>query len=69
MDSFGLEKVPVVFNDFSLPESIDEILQMANGKSQLNPDANREGLVFRTADDKRFSFKAISNNFLLLDEE
>jgi hypothetical protein len=42
---------------------------LANGKSQLNPDANREGLVFRTTDDKRFSFKAISNNFLLLDEE
>ena len=69
MKNIGLETVPVVFDDFTLPESIDEILQLANGKSQLNPEANREGLVFRTTDDKRFSFKAISNNFLLLEEE
>lgn len=52
-----------------LPQSVDEILSMANGKSLLNPDANREGLGFRIASGKRFSFKAISNNFFLSDEE
>lgn len=66
---FGLATVPVIDNAFQLPETVDEILNLANGKSVLNPAANREGLVFRTTSGKRFSFKAISNNFLLSDEE
>lgn len=66
---FGLATVPVIDNAFQLPETVDEILNLANGKSVLNPAANREGLVFRATSGKRFSFKAISNNFLLSDEE
>ncbi|MCA0386883.1 MAG: RNA ligase (ATP) [Bacteroidetes bacterium] len=69
IDEFGLATVPVIEEALQLPQSVDEILTMANGKSALNPDANREGLVFRTTSGKRFSFKAISNNFLLSDEE
>ncbi len=69
LDEFGLATVPVIEEALQLPQSVDEILTMANGKSALNPDANREGLVFRTTSGKRFSFKAISNNFLLNDEE
>jgi len=69
MDEFGLSTVPVIEQAMKLPASIDDILSMANGKSALNPEANREGLVFRTTSGKRFSFKAISNNFLLSDEE
>jgi RNA ligase (TIGR02306 family) len=69
LKNFGLETVPVIDDSFSLPGSVDEILLMANGKSVLNPAANREGLVFRAIAEKRFSFKAISNNFLLLNEE
>lgn len=69
IDEFDLATVPVIEEALQLPQSVDEILTMANGKSALNPDANREGLVFRTTSGKRFSFKAISNNFLLCDEE
>jgi len=69
LDEFGLATVPVIEEALQLPQSVDEILTMANGKSALNPDANREGLVFRTTSGRRFSFKAISNNFLLSDEE
>lgn len=69
IDEFGLATVPVIEEALQLPQSVDEILTMANGKSALNPDVNREGLVFRTTSGKRFSFKAISNNFLLSDEE
>lgn len=69
IDEFGLATVPVIEEALQLPQSVDEILTMANGKSALNPDANREGLVFRTTSGKRFSFKAISNNFLLSDVE
>lgn len=61
----GLETVPVIFEDIKLPKTISEILEMADGKSDLNPDFNREGLVFRTRGSKRTSFKAISNLFLL----
>ncbi len=66
---FGLSTVPLVDASIKLPASVDDILMMANGPSALNPAANREGLVFRTTSGKRFSFKAISNNFLLNDEE
>jgi hypothetical protein len=54
--------VPVVFNGV-LPETIDEVVAMADGQSVL-ADTIREGLVFRTID-QNVSFKAISNKFLL----
>ena len=47
-----------------LPETIDEALAFAEAKSVLNPDFDREGVVFRTMD-RKISFKAISNKFLL----
>lgn len=64
---FNLETVPVIYQNMVLPETIDELVKMAEGKSQLNKDTEREGLVFRTQDDikPRISFKAISNKFLL----
>lgn len=61
----NFETVPVIQEGIRLPGTIDEILKMADGKSALNPDFNREGLVFRTRGGKRLSFKAISNLFLL----
>lgn len=44
------------------------ILKFAEGKSILNPSIEREGLVFRCIEDG-FSFKVISNRFLLKNEE
>lgn len=61
---FGLETVPFVSREFSLPETIDELLIMAEGKSILNPNAEREGIVIRNHS-RTISFKAISNKFLL----
>jgi len=57
----NLKTVPI-FN-ITLPKTIDELLLMAEGKSQLS-DIEREGLVIRSLDSK-ISFKAISNKFLL----
>jgi RNA ligase (TIGR02306 family) len=51
-----------------MPGSIQECLTMADGKSKINPKANREGIVFKTLDvieGQVVSFKAISNAFLL----
>jgi len=55
--------VPVISADAFLPEGIDSILSLADGNSELNRSVNREGLVFKG--DNGFSFKAISNNWLL----
>lgn len=51
------------------------ILKLAEGKSVLNPNTEREGLVFRPFIEQnvnrigRLSFKAISNKFLLKSED
>ena len=59
--------LPIVppLGQMTIPESMDEMLQLAEGKSQLNPQAEREGLVwvFGSGED-RISFKTISNKFL-----
>lgn len=60
----GLETVPVIDTSFRLPETIDDLLKYADGKSVLNPNFDREGIVVRSLD-RKISFKAISNVFLL----
>jgi hypothetical protein len=45
-------------------ESTQAYLDSAEGKSVLNPNQEREGLVFKALDGS-FSFKAISNRYLL----
>ena len=45
--------------------SVDDFLEMAEGKSILNPKTEREGLVFKNQHDPDISFKAISNRWLL----
>jgi len=64
VDEKPLELVPVISEDYQLPETIDEILNQAEGKSVLNNQTEREGIVIRNRN-KTVSFKAISNNFLL----
>lgn len=61
---FGLDTVPVLDTYVTLPNTIEEILKYAEGKSVLNPDFDREGVVIRSVD-RKVSFKAISNQFLL----
>ena len=64
MSDLGLETVPVLNTHFHLPDTIDELLLMADGKSELNPNFDREGIVIRSLD-RKISFKVISNKFLL----
>jgi hypothetical protein len=54
--------------EFALPDTVEELLKQAEGKSVLNLNAEREGVVIRSMDTK-ISFKAISNKFLLKNEE
>jgi RNA ligase (TIGR02306 family) len=63
-ETLELETVPILHLNFTLLKSIEDILQMAEGKSFLNEKTEREGLVIRSHD-RTISFKAISNKFLL----
>lgn len=70
---FGLKHVPVIFPVYfemcaNNCTTIDSLLQMAEGKSIINPQVNREGLVFKNIKDLNVSFKAISNAWLLKNE-
>ena len=64
LKELALTTVPILETSFKLPETINELLLMANGKSELNSNLDREGLVIRSFD-RKISFKVISNNFLL----
>jgi RNA ligase (TIGR02306 family) len=62
----GLKSVPVLEQSIALDEkftTIQDILDYADGPS-LNPQAKREGVVFKRLDGGA-SFKSISNAFLL----
>ena len=59
----GLNFVPIVDEHVILPDTVDEVLAYAHGKSQL-ADTLREGIVFRTKDGKQ-SFKAVDPEFLM----
>lgn len=68
--SLGVKTVPIIDDDYSLPKSVDEVLVKAEGKSLLNPNEEREGIVVRPKVEgnykgQRLSFKAISNQYLL----
>jgi RNA ligase (TIGR02306 family) len=69
-NTFGLKTVPVIDDNFNLPKNLDEMLSSAEGKSKLNLNVEREGVVVRSKTEmdyrgQRFSFKAISNKYLL----
>ena len=59
-----VKTVPILDLDFTLPDTIDELLSYADSKSVLNEKFDREGIVIRSHD-RKISFKAISNKFLL----
>jgi len=73
-EKLNIETVPIIDDNFILHYTVDELVELADGKSMLY-DCPREGLVFRSPeyvhDEEvgRLSFKVISNKFLLKHEE
>lgn len=63
LTSFDVPCVPIVDKHFVLPDTVEELLNIATDKSAID-GGMREGLVFRSADGVQ-SFKAVSNEFLL----
>lgn len=64
MDDLDLDFVPFIDVKFLLPNTVEDMLKFSEGKSKLNNDVEREGVVVRSIDTS-ISFKAISNKFLL----
>lgn len=64
----SMEPVPVLDNNFQLPLTVDEMLTYAKGASVYPLQKVREGVVVRSLDEPRISFKAVSNDYLLKEE-
>lgn len=67
-----LTPVPIITADYELPKTVDELVEYSKGKSLLNKDTEREGIVLRPLVEEysedlrsRLSFKCISPSFLL----
>lgn len=67
LERLGIKWCPMVNEAIWLPEKMSEILEYADGESKLYPTL-REGLVFRNYE-TNISFKAVSNKFLLKNDE
>ena len=61
-----IKTVPVLDDDFTLPETVQELLNMSNGFSVFGNKVQREGIVLRLIDDPSISFKVRSPEYLLL---
>ena len=61
--AYGIKWVPILDTDVTLPNNMEDIKLLADGKSVINPDVNREGLVYRSLDGK-VSFKNVSRKYL-----
>jgi len=75
LKSVGLTAVPEV-GMIELNHGVDELVELSIGKSVLNKDVQREGLVFRPVTEEyeptlgsRLSFKVINPKFLLKYDE
>lgn len=68
-DELGLKHVPLLeIFEFNF-ENVDDVLDYADGKSKINENTKREGLVFKcTNTNNDLQFKAISNAWLLKNE-
>jgi RNA ligase (TIGR02306 family) len=63
LEKYSLPSVPVVHYSRHLPDTVDELLELADGRSILH-DTAREGIVLRSQDYST-SFKAVSNAYLV----
>ena len=64
IESWGMKWVPILDYSYHMPETMEEFKQYATGKSAINPDVLREGVVIRNPKND-FSFKNVSREYLL----
>ena len=63
-DFYGIPAVPVLYEDFELPKTCEDMLAFAASEPSKIDGGMREGVVLRSYDGV-MSFKAVSNEFLL----
>lgn len=63
LTKLGVPCVPVLGENWVLPKTVDEVIDIATGDSMID-GGMREGIVFRSPDGGQ-SFKAVSNEYLL----
>lgn len=64
---YGLKWCPLVAVGYTMPDTVNDLLNFSNGKSALC-DTMREGIVLRNYD-HNISFKAVSPDFLIKNDE
>ncbi len=83
IESMELKTVPILYTNFKLIDNIDELVKMSIGKSIINPNVMREGIVIRPLKEimdlgmsvsgfgntGRLSFKVISPEYLLVEKD
>lgn len=67
LSTHGMKFVPILSTEYILPDTVDEVLEYAHGKSALG-DTLREGIVFRSENGVQ-SFKAVDPQFLIKYDE
>ena len=63
IEQWGMKWVPIL-GEVQMPDTMEELKELATGKSVVNPDVMREGLVYRSLDGSD-SFKNVSREYLL----
>lgn len=63
IESWNMKWVPIL-GEVQMPDTMEELKQLATGKSVVNPNVMREGLVYRSLDGSD-SFKNVSREYLL----
>jgi hypothetical protein len=63
IELWGMKWVPIL-GEVQMPDTMEELKQLATGKSVVNPNVMREGLVYRSLDGSD-SFKNVSREYLL----
>jgi hypothetical protein len=63
LDKYNIKWVPIL-GEVQMPDTMEELKQLATGKSVVNPNVMREGLVYRSLDGSD-SFKNVSREYLL----
>ena len=64
VETLGLKPVPILGHNWHSVNTLEQLLAMSDGKSLLNPKQAREGVVLKAVDGS-FSFKVISNEYLI----
>ena len=69
-DSYGIEVVPIVCEDYVMPDDFEEFKLSADGYYEPsvcegNKNCKREGFVYYKTTEPNFSFKNVSREYLL----